>query len=362
MPPPTRAQNIHTKNLVRRGLSPERTFTFIDDDAIAKMSGRDISYAISRGILTVERAAEIIPAVLPGQVMPAVTIAKPKRAGDFVTGLSTTYLIRSQGLTNVGVATFRSQKVSGPCVVVDALLNIGWTSASPVTDNRVIVDIRYTLSPPVDNSFLTYAQWVMYPSLLRTAPQDDIFGSTMPGVYMFLRETPDSRMMHIDTYIPEGDFYFLLGVRSQSVGSSSAYATAAITTRSVESVDRAATLPTVRKPITIVTQPPAINVITPFTRSLQNPTVLVPTSPTQLWRVFLPLFEFRVNAKQLKEVYKWYNVLLVVPENEADFRRSEAHPGGLPAYYKGLQPLPEVLGELTDLPVLFGASKPTILI
>jgi len=313
MPLPV-GRNIEIRNSVRKGLGREPVIEFVDEAALRTVSPSKLRLLIDQGAVSAGKAENII---VEREALERPKIAKPTRAGDYVTGLSAALTMRLR-FDSAGVVQYaNSQLLSGPFIVSDMYLTSYSGSGGTVTANDLGgVSIGYgslAARNAADFSVLTMLVNRRYRS-------DDSFGAAYDFIVPLGGE-PHTFSLHPDTYIDASQVVFTVQ-NKLIVGSTSGYEVElVIVVREVGAVERVEMRPRVSTPRERVERPASVSNRTTEARISGAPVKTVQKSKNNEYMVFLTDREFVVPADQLKTIYKHFVPLAVVPVDEADDAR-----------------------------------------
>ena len=307
-------KNIAIRNAVRKGLGREPIIRFIDDEYLARAPVGQLQRLIESGTISSGRAEEILASSAAFQPE-RVVIAKPTRAGDFVTGLSQTFHFEDR--VSGDLAFFTSPSKPGPHILSDISVQY-----FPEADTEVSYDT------PLFNLMVSDTDQGAGSSSAGL-PLESIFqrnlepGGSWPGQNGIAFSTGSRPLVwssHIDKFINKPVVYYVFQSRTLSINTSSRVIVTC-TIREVGAVERAALRPQAMTAESVVTRKVSTSTKVAASRTSGAPVREVVKSPSGNYMVFLSDREFEVPASRLSSIFSHYNPLAVVPSEEADDAR-----------------------------------------
>lgn len=331
---------------MRRGNFFPANFEVVDDEFIRRAPVNVLRQLNASAIATPQSMVSALPAA-PVPARP-VSRAVPISAGDYVSGLTRTYLF-SLAASGVGVYgdLQSSVPIPGPHVLVDVIFYLTSTAlASP----RVTIgcDLAYSDSRPVQGSLSSSAPFDALYGVLEVSPGYFSSGAASGGVVIGGDVGPTEVTIHCDKFMELPSCYYTFRARLIS-SSSTGLVCCAITVRSVGAAEAAAAAPRPRLTSSVdrVSSPPS-PAPPPISKAPGGGrTSFVPPSVEDKYWWILSDRYFVVSKSQFAELRSYTNPLAVVPASEGQNKLfALRHTGAVYTVgWKGEQPPLVLLGR-----------------
>lgn len=314
MPLPT-SRNIQIRNAVRTGLWKEPVIQFIEEEDITEVSPGRLRALIGRGVVSAGRAEELLDPFVELTSVQKARLAKAVRAGDYITGLSTSYTLRNRSYSgDTPNAYVASPSIPGPHILADVYVTGGSEASSPAPE-------YYELG-------LFHAPTKLA-SAAELATGTPVFrGISSPGAsvafgdnFLFYTVNDNSPFysLHPDLYVDRDSTIYTFACYGEGQNNSEVQLT--LVTREMAPVDRESRKPKVETVIRTITRRAPASSRT-ASRRLGGASVKTVKAAAS-YRVILSDRQFTVDRARLSTIFRQFTPLAVVPENEGDAKWSQ---------------------------------------